>query len=193
MSVTVFTDNGSGVKLSDVLLDNGNIKLKTGKKLYLDSDLDTYLECSADDVIDVYINGSKDFVLSSNKLEVQTSSYIQSAGATGTYIAPHYPTARPTALSGAGAIDITSYYTEWTTTGTDAATLDDGEAIGQMKKIQLIADGGDGTLTPTTLANGTTITFTNVGDFAILQWSASGWKELELGNAVDGATKPTLA
>jgi hypothetical protein len=193
MGVTVFTDDGNGQTVSSVLLDNGDIKLKLGKKYYLDNDLDTYLTCAADDVVDVYIGGSKDFSFSTNKLTIETASYIQAAGATGVYIAPFYPTASPAALSGAGAISFISYYTPWSTTGADAATLGDGEAIGQMKKIQMILDGGDGTLTPTTLANGTTITFADIGDYAILQWSATGWVELELGNQIDGRTGPVMA
>ena len=193
MGVSILVDDGNGITWSDVLMDDGDIKLKLGKKYYLDNDLDTYLTCAADDVLDVYIAGSKDFVFSTNKLEVLSASYIQSAGATGTYIAPFYPTGQPQALSGAGAINFTSYRTNWTTTAANAATLADGEAIGQMKRIQLIVDAGDGTLTPTTLVNGATITFADAGDYAVLQWSAAGWLDIELGNEVDGATAPVLA
>ena len=77
------------------------------------------------------------------------------------------------ALSGAGAVDVTSMITQVTTTGADALTLANG-ANGQMKIITMVADGGDGTLTPTTFANGTTITFNDVGDSVLLVYNTTG-------------------
>lgn len=97
------------------------------------------------------------------------------------------------AISGAGAITVTEYYTAWTTTGVQAGTLADGTFVGQLKKIQLIVDGGNGTLTPANLNGGTTITFADAGDYALLRWNGSGWTALELGNDADGATAPALA
>ena len=84
-------------------------------------------------------------------------------------------------LSGAGAVDITSAVTKVTTTGTDALTLADGQA-GQIKVIIMIVDGGDGTLTPTTLLGGTTITFADAGDAVVLLWVATlGWVRIAQG------------
>ena len=77
------------------------------------------------------------------------------------------------ALSGAGAVDITSMITQVTTTGADALTLANG-ANGQIKIITMVADGGDGTLTPTTFANGSTITFNDVGDSVVLVYNSTG-------------------
>ena len=77
-------------------------------------------------------------------------------------------------ISGPGAIDVTSYITEITTTGTDAYTLADGVA-GQIKIICMIVDGGDATITPTTLATGTTITMADVNDNITLLYGANGW------------------
>ncbi len=77
------------------------------------------------------------------------------------------------ALSGAGAVDITSLITQVTTTSADALTLANG-ANGQMKIITMVADGGDGTLTPATFANGTTITFNDVGDSVLLVYNTTG-------------------
>lgn len=111
----------------------------------------------------------------------------------GSTVVPVIPIAAQQALSGAGAINITSYYTAWTTTGADAGTLANGAQKGQLKKIQLIVDGGDGTLTPTSLSGGTTITFADVGDYALLCWNGTAWVAIELGNAADGATAPVLA
>ena len=80
----------------------------------------------------------------------------------------------PQTLTGAGAVDITSIITHLVTTGADALTLADG-AEGQRKFIVMKTDGGDGTLTPTNLGNGTTITFDDVGDCADLIFTNSAW------------------
>ena len=77
-------------------------------------------------------------------------------------------------ISGPGAIDVTSYITEITTTGSDAYTLADG-VIGQTKIICMIVDGGDATITPTTFATGTTITMADVNDNITLLYGANGW------------------
>lgn len=78
-------------------------------------------------------------------------------------------------LSGAGAVDVTHLITEVTTTGANALTLANG-TNGQFKIIRMIADGGDGTLTPTTKTGYTTITFNDVGDTVVLQYrTTSGW------------------
>ena len=88
-------------------------------------------------------------------------------------------------LSGAGAVDLTNLVTELTTTGANALTLADGTTSGQMKIVNMIVDGGDGTLTPTTFANGTTITFDAVAESVTLVWnSAIGW----VATSVQGAT-----
>ena len=78
-------------------------------------------------------------------------------------------------LSGAGAVDITNLVTEITTTGANALTLANGSA-GQIKIITMVVDGGDGTLTPATFANGTTITFNDANDtVALLYANTIGW------------------
>ena len=91
------------------------------------------------------------------------------------------------ALSGAGAADLTNLITELTTAGGAAAvTLADGSTTsGQVKIINMIVDGGDGTLTPVTFANGTTITFDAVAESATLVWNSTiGW----VATSVQGAT-----
>ena len=88
-------------------------------------------------------------------------------------------------LSGAGAVDLTNLVTELTTTGANALTLANGTTSGQMKIVNMIVDGGDGTLTPTTFANGTTITFDAVGESVTLVWNSTiGW----VATSVNGAT-----
>ena len=117
---------------------------------------------------------------------------LEFGGAGGTFFS-NTPLAAQQAQSGAGAASITTYYTAWTTGGVEALTLANGAQKGQLKKIQLVSDGGTGTLTPTTLTGGTTITFADVGDYVILAWDASSWVPVELGNATDGANAPVLA
>jgi hypothetical protein len=86
-------------------------------------------------------------------------------------------------LSGAGAVNLTTLTTTLTTTGANALTLADG-AVGQIKIIVMIADGGDGTLTPTNLANGTTLTFADVGDAVTLQFIGTEWWVISNNGAV---------
>jgi hypothetical protein len=82
------------------------------------------------------------------------------------------------ALSGPGAVNITSLATSFTSTATgNALTLADG-AQGQLKTIVYIAEaaGGDtGILTPANLGSATTITFNAVGDSATLQFIGTDW------------------
>jgi hypothetical protein len=88
-------------------------------------------------------------------------------------------------LTGAGAVDLTNLVTELTTTGADALTLADGTTSGQVKIVNMIVDGGNGTLTPTTFANGTNITFDAVAESATLVWNSTiGW----VATSVQGAT-----
>ena len=72
------------------------------------------------------------------------------------------------------AVDVTSAVTEVDATSANApCTLADG-ANGQIKTISMVTDGGTGTLTPATLAGGTTIAFNDVGDSVILIYNTTG-------------------
>ena len=86
-------------------------------------------------------------------------------------------------ISGAGAINLTTLYTEITTTSGDAYTLANG-VIGQMKIIVMVVDGGDATITPTTFANGTRIVMDAVHDSVTLIYGASGWQVIASRNIV---------
>jgi hypothetical protein len=81
-------------------------------------------------------------------------------------------------LSGAGAVNITTLTTAFTSTAAgNALTLADGTA-GQLKMIVYVAEaaGGDtGVLTPTNLGGFTTITFNAVGDSCLLQFIGTDW------------------
>lgn len=91
------------------------------------------------------------------------------------------------ALSGAGAVDVTSFATAFTSTATgNALTLANGTA-GQIKTVAYVAEaaaGDTGILTPTTRVGYSTITFTNVGDSVTLQYFTQGWAVI----GVRGAT-----
>lgn len=82
----------------------------------------------------------------------------------------------PQALSGAGAINLTTLTTALTTSGgAQALTLANG-ANGQIKTIVHDVDGGSAVLTPTTKTGFSTITFTNAGDTVTLQYlTTRGW------------------
>jgi len=79
------------------------------------------------------------------------------------------------ALSGAGAINLTSILTKWTTTGANAGTLAAGFE-GQEKIIVMVVDGGEGTLTPTNFGDGTTATFNDVNDRLVLEYINAKWR-----------------
>ena len=89
-------------------------------------------------------------------------------------------------LSGPGAVNITTGTTAFTSTGAgDALTLADGVA-GQFKTIIYVAEAGGadtGVLTPTNFGNGTTITFTNVGDSVVLQFIGADWWRVSINGA----------
>jgi len=88
------------------------------------------------------------------------------------------------ALSGAGAVNLTTLITSLTTTGAaQALTLADGTA-GQIKIIVHTVDGGSAVLTPTTKIGFSTITFTAVGESATLVYTAAGWAIVALNGAV---------
>lgn len=91
----------------------------------------------------------------------------------------------PQTLSGAGAVDVTTFATLFTSSGSaQALTLADGVMAGQVKFVMHVVDGGSGVLTPTTPTGFATITFTNVRDWAALIWTGAAWAPL----AYSGAT-----
>jgi len=84
-----------------------------------------------------------------------------------------YPTAAQQTLTGAGAVNVTSYLTNMDSNGgAMAATLASGAQIGQRKKIVLAVDGGDATLT---LTGYTSIVFNDAADYVELIWSGAAW------------------
>lgn len=119
---------------------------------------------------------------------IQVTGLNAISGSVTTTKAPFVPVLVQQALSGAGAVNLTTFYTAVTNTGSDALTLADSTQVGQLKKVKMIVDPGtDSTLTFNTNA---TIVFADVGDYAVLIWNGSDWIPIELGNDADGATAP---
>jgi len=77
-------------------------------------------------------------------------------------------------ITGAGAIDIVNRYTLITTTGADAFTLIDG-ALGQLKTMIVVVDGGSAVITPSNLFGPNAITMDAEGDSVTLQFFTGGW------------------
>ena len=113
----------------------------------------------------------------------------------GAMLVPCIPDVAQQALSGAGACNVTAFYTAVTTTGADALTLAAGTELGQLKKIQMIVDGGNGTLTiaDPVSASLDVILLADAGDYAMCMWNGTAWREIDLGNDADGASAPGIA
>lgn len=79
----------------------------------------------------------------------------------------------PQSLSGAGAINATTYCSELTTTGANAITIANGATQGQQKMCVMVNDGGDGTLSGANIAVPTSIVFNDVNDTVFLEWSST--------------------
>ena len=160
------------------------------KQTYLNSGTYTYKPLKGKLDLEAYIISvlAKDTCCNKN---IVADSITNTAG---TMFAGFMPVALAQSLSGAGAINVTSFLTKYTSTGaTQALTLANGTQIGQLKKISHIVDGGSGILTPVSLTGGTTITFTTAGEIAILLWNGTTWNAIELSNTTAGGASPALA
>ena len=99
---------------------------------------------------------------------------VSNAG--GTILAGFYPIGAPQALSGPGAVNLTSHFTDFTSTGTgDALTLANGSQKGQLKQITYIAEAAGGDTGVLTLTGYTSITFTTIWDEVLLIWTGTAW------------------
>lgn len=120
---------------------------------------------------DTWYNSGQSIVAGWAVLNATNGIYVNS-------LANHGPTAfdQGQALSGSGAVNLTKTVTKYTSSGaTDALTLANGED-GQIKIIVHVADSSEGVLTPATATGYSTLTFTNAGDSATLQFFTSiGW------------------
>lgn len=187
--------SSSGVTIDGVTFNSGTIDTNgAANSIILDADGDTHISAPTANQIDFSIAGADDFTMTANAFNVLSGSQITGPSSTNVTFIPIAALENITAGTG-GAISVTCWYTTINTdAGGDAFTLADGVIKGQLKKIQLIVDGGgDAVVTPTNLAAGTDITFADAGDFVILAWDGSDWRMIEAGNGADGVSSPTLA
>ena len=125
-------------------------------------------ELAADRTVTLPLLAGDDEFVFKDHTQTLTNKTLTSATLTGLFGSVQ-------SLSGAGAVNLTDTVTEITSTGADALTLANG-TVGQVKVITMIVDGGDATLTPTTFAGGSTITFNDAGDSVILVYNTTvGW------------------
>lgn len=104
-------------------------------------------------------------------------------------LSPIVVVATQQAINANGAITLTEYFTALTsvTTTGQTFTLANATNPGHAKKITLVADGADATLT----FNGTaTLVFADVGDTAELIWSGTAWVPIALYNVASGDVGP---
>lgn len=91
--------------------------------------------------------------------------------------------ALPQALSGAGAINLTSFQTRFTSTATgNALTLADATRVGLLKKVSYVAEaaGGDtGVITPATPTGYATVTLNAIGDYVVFCWTGTAWAVID--------------
>ncbi len=80
-----------------------------GNRLILDEDSDTYFTAPTDDVVDVYVAGAKDFVISANTLTAQSGSTIATNTITETTAAANVTIAKAVIYKNTGAaINVTA-------------------------------------------------------------------------------------
>lgn len=101
------------------------------------------------------------------------------------------PNGTNTVAGGTLAIPVTKRRVSKTTGGVEALTLANG-LPGQRLNIELVTDGGDGTLTPTTTTGFTSIVFADAKDIAELEYvdDTVGWIIIGLSGA---AAPPTFS
>ncbi len=95
------------------------------------------------------------------------------------------------AITGAGAVDVITSVTQFTSDGAaQALTIADGY-IGQRKIVVHVVDGGSGVLTPANGLGYSTITFTTAGEAVELMFLVGGWAVIGFGGLT--ATLPAIA
>jgi hypothetical protein len=148
------------------------------------------------------INGGANVVINTNRgmawlMKTGTNAWVSvssasiSSGAAGGDLAGTYPNptlnamfvSAPQALSGAGAVNVTTRTTLFTSTGVNALTLANGTRAGQRKTLFHTVDGGSGVLTPATAGNFATATVSVVKDFIEFEWSGAAWNVVGYGGS----------
>lgn len=192
MGVSQVTTSAGGFNVEGVVFNNGVADFDgIADAIVLDAAGDVSISAPTANQIDIEIGSADDFTFTANRFNVLTGSAI--AGPSSLFV-PFVPVVAQQALSGAGAVNVTTYYTAFTSTGAaNALSLADGVVNGQLKLITHVSDGGSGVLTPTNLVGGTTITFATVAESALLIFNGTSWAVLALYNPAVPGTPPILA
>lgn len=143
-------------------------------------------------------------IIASKTLSIDANSYISLVGRTPTLtgmtislidgIIPDTTTAAQEEVTLTGAISITKFLTTIdTSAGATAYTLANGTKIGQLKKIILRVDNGDATITGSFAGSNNTLTFSDAGEYALLQWNGTDWIALELLSYLNMTHSPVLS
>ena len=153
----------------------GDLIVNVSGSLILDADSGTVFvrDGSAGNYGQFIRNGSNDLTIASGATQALIFTGANAAFQGDVSVAGAFTGSRQT-ISGPGAINLTTLFTEITTTGADSFSLANG-TVGQIKIITMAVDGGDATITPTTFANGTSITMDAVHNSVTLIYGANGW------------------
>ena len=152
--------------------ENTQSLLLNGGLLGLDNTGTSGFQSGTDGKFNVKVAGDTEFTFTTNALEADSGSAIDS------YVLKvgglMYLDQTHESKSGNGAISIATQTTLLTSTGANTNELADG-TNGQIKIISYIVDGGSSVLTPANFGQGTTITFTTVGDACELIFLGTSW------------------
>lgn len=144
--------------------DNKTVKVRYWNDLM--DDLDEALPSDGTANLDTITEQTAGAGVSIEGVKIE-NGYITNADAASLTV-PYILESAAQSLTGPGAINITAYFTGITTTGADDFTLAAPAAGGQLKEIQMIGDGGVGTITVTGGSGFTTIEMDDVGDNVLL-------------------------
>lgn len=107
---------------------------------------------------------------------------------------PLIPIAAQNEIAINGAVILTNFLTTIdSTSGALALTLASGVVVGQLKKIIFRVDNGNVTVTGNFVGSNTFLTFTNAGEYALLQWNGAEWIALELGSVLNMTHAPIIS
>lgn len=146
----------------------------------------------------VSIVASKTLSIDANSYNNLISKTETLTGMTITLLDSYLPAAaaqEEIAAGTGGAINLTSFCTFISTdAGGDDFTLADGTIIGQQKKIVLRVDGGgDAVVSGSFTGTNNRLTFSDAGEYALLQWNGTDWIALELASVLDLTNAPALS
>lgn len=198
LSADIITEStaGAGVTVDGVLIKDSSVALADGTvsnlAVKLGADKNNGLYGVSDTQLGVAVEGVLVAMFDTNGLATsEINEQVVGVGVTvdsvllkdggvsnagETILAGFYPIGAQQALSGPGAVNLTSYFTDFTSTGTgDALTLANGSQKGQLKQITYIAEAAGGDTGVLTLTGYTSITFNAVWDEVLLIWTGAAW------------------